>query len=222
MANCTSTVHSGCGRRHAALGKRRERQTGVAHRSKIFTEITLTTHASPTPSIRRLHTLDDAHIHGLADLLIDCVAGGASVGFMQPLERDRATAFWRRIAHGVSARERALLIAEDSNGICGTVQLILDQPPNQPHRADLVKMLVHRRARRAGLGAALMRAAETTARECGKTLLVLDAVTGGDAARLYERLGWIRVGDIPNYALFPDGGLCSTTYYYRTITNPHT
>jgi GNAT superfamily N-acetyltransferase len=101
--------------------------------------------------------------------------------------------------------------------VCGTVQLAFDLPHNQPHRADLSKMLFHRRARRQGLGAALMQAAEATARECGKTLIVLDAVTGGDAARLYERLGWVKVGDIPNYALFPRGGLCSTTVYYRDL-----
>jgi GNAT superfamily N-acetyltransferase len=88
---------------------------------------------------------------------------------------------------------------------------------NQPHRADLVKMLVHRRARRQGLGSVLMKAAEATARECGKTLLVLDAVTGGDAARLYERLGWVRVGDVPDYALYPHGGLCGATFYFRNL-----
>jgi len=125
--------------------------------------------------------------------------------------------FWRGVAEEVTAGKRALLVAEDASGLCGTVQLLLHQPENQPHRADLAKMLVHRRARRQGLGAALMRAAETTALECGKTLLVLDAVTDGDAARLYERLGWVRVGDIPNYALFPKGGLCSTTVFYRTL-----
>ena len=135
-------------------------------------------------SLRRLHALDDAQIAGLADVLLDCVEGGASVSFMHPLPRDRAVAFWCRVAQGVAAGERALLIAEDARGLCGTVQLVLDQPENQPHRADLSKMLVHRRARRQGLGAALMRAAEATARECGKTLLVLDAVTDGDAARL--------------------------------------
>jgi GNAT superfamily N-acetyltransferase len=97
------------------------------------------------------------------------------------------------------------------------VQLVLDLPDNQPHRADLAKMLVHRRARRQGLGARLMAAAESAAREAGRTLLVLDAVTGGDGARLYERLGWIRVGDIPNFALYPGGGFCSTTYYYRQL-----
>lgn len=137
---------------------------------------------------------------------------------MHPLSRERAVAFWRRIAQGVSAGERVLLVAEDEGGICGTVQLTLDLPENQPHRADLSKMLVHRRTRRLGLGAALMQAAEATARECGRTLLVLDAVTGGDGARLYERLGWQRVGDIPNYALMPQGGFCSTTYFYRDLT----
>lgn len=148
---------------------------------------------------------------------MDCVEGGASVSFMHPFTRDRAAAFWERVARGVAAGERALLVAEDAEGVCGTVQLILDMPENQPHRADVAKMLVHRRARRHGLGATLMRAAEATAREFGRTMLVLDAVTGGDAARLYERLGWVRVGDIPNYALFPKGGMCSTTYYYRDL-----
>jgi GNAT superfamily N-acetyltransferase len=170
-----------------------------------------------TWSPRRLHALDESQIEGLADVLIDCVEGGASVSFMHPLTRDRALAFWRRVARGVAAGERALLVAEDAQGLCGTVQLVLDLPENQPHRADLGKMLVHRRARRRGLGAALMRAAEATARECGRTLLVLDAVTGGEAARLYERLGWVRVGDIPGFALMPRGGLCSTTFYYRDL-----
>lgn len=172
---------------------------------------------TPTWSLRRLHVLDDAQIDALADVLIDCVEGGASVSFLLPLTRDRAVAFWRGVAQGVAAGERALLVAEDAQGLCGTVQLILDQPENQPHRADLVKMLVHRRARRQGLGAALMRAAETTASECCKTLLVLDAVTGGAAALLYERLGWVRVGDIPGYALMPQGEPCDTTYYYRNL-----
>ena len=168
-------------------------------------------------SPRRLFAVDDAQIDALADVLIDCVDGGASVSFMHPLDRDRAVAFWRRVAEGVAAGERALLIAEDVHGLCGTVQLMLHQPENQPHRADLSKMLVHRRARRQGLGAALLRAAETTAHDCGKTLLVLDAVTGGDGARLYERSGWVHVGEIPGYALFPRGGLCSTTLYYRNL-----
>src|SRR2546430_16246394 len=165
---------------------------------------------TPVPcSLRRLHSLDDAHIEALADVLIDCVDGGASVSFMHPFTRDRAIAFWRNVAAGVASGKRALLIAEDQLGLCGTVQLIFDLPENQPHRADLAKMLVHRRARRRGLGAALMRAAESTARECGKTLLVLDTGSG-DAERLYERMGWVRVGGIRGYALLPRGGLCDT------------
>jgi GNAT superfamily N-acetyltransferase len=174
------------------------------------------TMTTPTWSLRRLHTVSDSQIDGLADVLIDCVEGGASVSFMHPLTRDRAAAFWRRVAQGVTAGERALLIAEDARGVCGTVQVILDQPENQPHRADLAKMLVHRRARRHGLGAALMHAAEATARECGKTLLVLDTASA-DAERLYERSGWVRVGVIPDYALLPKGGLCATTVFYRNL-----
>jgi ribosomal protein S18 acetylase RimI-like enzyme len=168
-------------------------------------------------SLARLHTVTDAQLEGLAEVLIDCVEGGASVSFMLPVSRERAVAFWRQVARDVATGERALIVAEDAVGICGTVQLLLQQPDNQPHRADLCKLLVHRRARRHGVGEALVRAAEATARDCGKTLLVLDAVTGGPAARLYERLGWLRVGDIPGYALWPQGGLCSTTYYYRTL-----
>src|SRR6266542_589042 len=122
-------------------------------------------------AIRRLESVDDAQVDALADVTIDCVEGGASVGFMHPLAPAKARAFWRRVAAGVAAGERALLVASDEAGIVGTVQLVLDLPDNQPHRAELVKMLVHRRARRRGLAAALMRAAEQTARECGKTLL---------------------------------------------------
>ena len=170
-----------------------------------------------TPSVRRLWGVDDAAIDQLTDLLIDCVDGGASVSFMLPLSRERAEAFWRRIADEVASGARVLLVAEDGLGVCGTVQLILDLPENQPHRADLAKLLVHRRARRQGLGEALTRAAEATALECGRTLLVLDAVTDGPAARLYARLGWQRVGDIPGYALFPGGELCSTTVFYRDL-----
>jgi GNAT superfamily N-acetyltransferase len=167
--------------------------------------------------IRRLLSVDDARIEGLADLLIDCVDGGASVSFMHPLAPAKAQAFWRRVAGDVAAGRRALLVAEDDAGIVGTVQLVLDQPENQPHRADLSKMLVHRRARRRGLGAALMRAAEQTARDCGKTLLVLDTVTDSDAERLYARLGWVRVGTIPDYALLSHGGLWGTTVFFKAL-----
>ena len=169
-------------------------------------------------TLRRLTTVDDAQVEQLADVTIDCVEGGASIGFMLPFPRERSLAFWDRVAADVEAGKRALIVAEDAQGICGTVQLILDLPDNQPHRADLAKMQVHGRARRQGLGETLLRAAEALARECGKTLLVLDAVTDGDAYRLYSRLGWVRVGDVPNFALFPQGGFCSTTYFYRDLS----
>ena len=168
-------------------------------------------------TIRRLSRLDEREIEQLAVIVVDCVEGGASVSFMLPLTQARAASFWRGLAADVECGRRALLVAEDEVGIVGTVQLLLAQPENQPHRADLAKMLVHRRGRRRGLGAALVRAAEATARAEGKTILVLDTVTGGDAERLYERLGWVRVGEVPEYALWPGGGLCATTFYYRKL-----
>lgn len=166
--------------------------------------------------VRRLDTVSDAEVEGLADVLIDVVAGGASVSFMYPFTRDKAIAFWRGVAKGVEAGERAIVVAEDEQGICGTAQLILSLPENQPHRADLAKMLVHRRARRRGIGAAVLKAAEDLARQLGKTLLVLDTASQ-DAERLYERAGWIKVGVIPDYALMPDGAFCDTIVYYRRL-----
>jgi len=169
-----------------------------------------------------LRTLDAAGaaaaVPALAEVLIDCVHGGASVSFMAPLARDKALAFWQGVAQGVAQGERLLLVAHDGAGaIVGTVQVVLAQPDNQPHRADVAKMLVHRRARRQGIAARLLAAAEDAARAAGKTVLVLDTVTGGDAERLYQRAGWQRVGSIPNYALMPDGALCSTTYFHRQL-----
>jgi GNAT superfamily N-acetyltransferase len=169
-----------------------------------------------TCRVRRLYSLTDADIEGLAAVLADCVEGGASVGFMQPYSVDRAVVWWRGLAADVAAGRRALLVAEDEQGIVGTVHLVLAQPDNQPHRADLCKMLVMRRARKQGVGAALMDAAERAARAAGKTLLVLDTASA-EAERLYARMGWTRLGVIPGYALLPDGGLCDTTYFYREL-----
>lgn len=173
--------------------------------------------STPAFQIHRLPQIDADQRHALAELLIDCVEGGASVSFMHPLAPERAHAFWHGVAEGVARGERALLVAEDALGIAGTVQLVLAQPENQPHRADLAKMLVHRRARRLGMGEALMRAAEALALDCGKTLLVLDTVDGSDAERLYRRLGWQSCGVIPGYALWPQGGLCATHVFYRAL-----
>ncbi|WP_233804786.1 GNAT family N-acetyltransferase [Paraburkholderia sp. HP33-1] len=154
----------------------------------------------------------------LADVLIDCVEGGASVSFMLPISRDTALAFWGKVAQSVARGERALLIAEDRSGdIVGTVQLITTQPENQPHRADVAKMLVHRKARRRGVGHALMREIDRIAQAEKKSVLVLDTVTGGEAERLYQRAGWQRVGSVPNYALMPDGAFCGTTFYCKQL-----
>jgi GNAT superfamily N-acetyltransferase len=173
--------------------------------------------SSPGATVRRLHSIDDAQIEALADVLIDCIDGGAGVSFMHPLAPAKAATFWRSVADDVAAGKRALLVAEDGSGIVGTVQLVLDQPENQPHRADLAKMLVHRRARRRGVGAALLRAVEETARDCGKSLLVLDTNEGSEAERLYVRMGWVRVGTIPGYSLQPRGGLRGTTLLYKSL-----
>ncbi len=168
-------------------------------------------------AIRRLETLDEEHVLGLADVLIDAIDSDAGVSFLHPLEPERAQEFWRGVADDVAAGRRLLLVAEDDAGVAGTVQLVLAQPENQPHRADLSKMLVHRRARRRGLGAALLEAAEEAARDCGKTLLVLDTNTGSDAERLYARMGWVRVGEIPDFSIQPRGGLRPTTVFYKRL-----
>lgn len=170
-------------------------------------------------TIRRVSASEAAaSAEALADVLIDCVEGGASVSFMLPLVREKAVAFWRSVAEGVANGERLLLIAQDHAGqIVGTVQLILSMPDNQPHRGDVAKMLVHRSARRCGVAQRLMAAVDIAAREEGRTVLVLDTVTGGDAERLYTRAGWQRVGTVPKYALMPYGGLCDTTFFFKHL-----
>jgi GNAT superfamily N-acetyltransferase len=169
--------------------------------------------------VRRVGANEAARcVDALADVLVDCVEGGASVSFMLPLARERALEFWRDVVEGVVRGERALLVAQDDAGrIVGTVQMVLAQPDNQPHRADVAKMLVSRAVRRQGIARRLMAAVDTIAREEGKTVLVLDTVTGSPASRLYEQAGWQRVGDVPRYALMPDGEFCSTTYFYKHL-----
>ena len=159
-----------------------------------------------------------AAAEALADILLDCVQGGASVSFMWPLPRDKALRFWQGVAQGVARGERALMLATDGEGrIVGTVQLVLAMPDNQPHRADVAKMLVHRRARRQGVAQQLMQVLDEVARHEGRSVLVLDTVTGGDAERLYARSGWQRVGSVPGYALMPDGALCATTFFHKQL-----
>jgi GNAT superfamily N-acetyltransferase len=167
--------------------------------------------------VLRLQSVSTAQLAELCDVLIDCVDGGASVSFMHPMTRDKAEAFWRGVAAGVARGDRAVIVARDGQGrIIGTTQVVWAAPENQPHRADVAKMLVRRCARRQGAGAALLRAAELAARAAGKTLLVLDTASG-DAERLYEREGWKRVGTIPNYALLPDGAPCDTVVFYKHL-----
>lgn len=178
---------------------------------------------APAWTVRRVERLSPRQIEQLAALLVAVVHGGASVGFMAPLSMEKARRFWQDIDAAVQRGERALLLAElsDADGnarVVGTVQLILDQPENQPHRADLAKMQVAPEMQRQGLGAALMQAAEDTARACGKTVLVLDTVTGSAGDRLYSRMGWQRVGEVPRYALWPDGRPCPTTYFHKQLT----
>jgi GNAT superfamily N-acetyltransferase len=172
--------------------------------------------------IRCLESLGDREIQGLSDVLVDCVEGGASVNFLFPMSRAKADAYWQNAAASVARGERLVFAAEDAQGsIVGTVQVIWAQPENQPHRGDLSKMLVHRRARRQGVGAALLAAAERHAARAGKTLLVLDTASG-DAERLYAREGWQRCGEIPNYALWPDGSPCATVIFFKMLDAPAT
>ena len=171
---------------------------------------------STTIRIRRVLNMNAPDLQGLVQVLCDCVEGGASVSFMLPFSADDARSFWLQVGEGLPSGARALLVADDEQGVCGTVQLVLAQPDNQPHRADLAKMLVHRRARERGVGAALLAAAETLAGQLGKSLLVLDTASAA-AERLYQRGGWVRVGCIPDYALLPAGGFCDTVVYYRQL-----
>ena len=167
--------------------------------------------------VRTLHTIGEREIEGLSEVLIDCVEGGASVSFMLPMTRAKALAYWQGVADSVARGERVVLAAEDAAGLMvGTATVVLAQPENQPHRGDLAKMLVHRRARRGGVGAALLVAAERSAVAAGKTLLVLDTASP-EAERLYVRQGWQRCGLIPNYALMPDGTPAATTYYFKLL-----
>lgn len=168
--------------------------------------------------IRRLAGVDlSAQLDGLAAVLADCVAGGASVSYLSPFSHAQARTAFEGFAKDVDEGRRVLLAAFADGDVVGTVQIVLAAPPNQPHRGEIAKLLVHRSARRRGVAQLLMERAEVEARAEGKTLLVLDTVTGDPGERLYARLGWNRVGVIPNYALYPDGRPCDTTVFYKTL-----
>ena len=168
--------------------------------------------------VRRLDAVDmRTHLDGLAAVLVDCVDGGASVSYMAPFSHEQARRAFEAFAAEVERNRRLLLAAFAEQKVVGTVQVVYAVPPNQPHRADITKLLVHRAARRRGVARLLMEHAEAEARAEGKALLVLDTVIGDDAERLYERLGWTKVGVIPNYALYPDGRPCDTTVFWKAI-----
>jgi len=168
--------------------------------------------------IRRLASADvHEQLDALAGVLVDCVAGGASVSYLAPFSHEDARREFEGWAVEVEQGRRLLLAAFANGELVGTVQVVFAWPPNQPHRADIAKLLVHRTARRRGIAERLMDRAEAEARAEGKTLLVLDTVTGDDAERLYARLGWTRVGVIPGYALYPDGRPCDTTIFWKSL-----
>jgi len=168
--------------------------------------------------IRRLDVPElSTSLDALAAVLHDCVTGGASVSYMAPFSHEEAREAFEAWAAEVEQGRRLIVAAFDNGDLIGSVQVILALPPNQPHRGEIAKLLVHRSARRRGIAERLMECAEAEARAEGKTLLVLDAVTEGDAARLYARMGWTEVGVIPGYALYPDGRPCDTTYFWKAL-----
>ena len=178
----------------------------------------MSTSARAQIEIRRLAAADvRAELDGLATVLVDCVEGGASVGYLAPFSHEEAREVYEAYADEVERGRRLLLAAFSEGALVGTVQVVFAPHPNQPHRADVARMLVRRSARRRGIGRLLMERAEREARAEGRTLLVLDTVTGGDAERLYDELGWTRVGVIPGFALFPDGRPCDTTVFWKAL-----
>jgi len=168
--------------------------------------------------VRRLTTSKTRrNISSLAEMLYDCVEGGASVSFIWPFSKSAVEDFFQKVVEGVESGNRILLAAFIDSKLVGTVQILTALPPNQPHRAEIAKLLVHRAARGQGVGHCLMEEAERQAKLAGKTLLMLDTVTGGDAERLYIGLGWVKAAVIPNFALFPDGRWCDTTIFWKAL-----
>ncbi|MFJ8647431.1 GNAT family N-acetyltransferase [Streptomyces sp. NPDC093546] len=164
---------------------------------------------------RRIHA--DA-AEGLAALLVDAVDSGASVGFLAPLSPAEAASWWRAAAEETERGIRTVWASYGPDGaVSGVISLVRAGMPNQPHRADIAKLLVHRAARGRGLGRRLLETAERAAAAEGRTLLVLDTETGSGAEALYRKAGWTRAGSIPGYALTPDGVPHPTTYYYKVL-----
>ncbi len=168
--------------------------------------------------VRQLHVEEgERYLPALAAVLMDCVDGNASVSFMSPLLRTEAELFFADVLREVEKGNRILLAAFTGTDLVGTVQIVTKMPPNQPHRADVAKLLVSRAARGQGIATLLMKEVEETARSEGKSLLVLDTCAGGVADRMYQRMGWTRAGEIPKYALYPDGAWCDTAIFWKRI-----
>ena len=167
--------------------------------------------------IQRLDDVSERDVEQLTEVLIDCVEGGDSIGFMLPMTREKAAGFWADATRSAGRGERIILVArDDGDRIVGTVSVVWAAMENQPHRADVAKMQVHRQARRRGVGKLLLEAAERVAKENARSVLVLDTASA-DAERLYVRGGWQLCGVIPKYALMPDGAYCKTTVYYKLL-----
>jgi GNAT superfamily N-acetyltransferase len=158
-----------------------------------------------------------SHLDALVELLRDSVDNGASVGFLPPLEEAEARAYWEGVVAELTSASRSLALARVDGRVAGTAQLVEAGKANARHRAEVSKVLVHSAFRRQGLGATLMRALEERAREQGKSTLVLDTLEGAPSEQLYQSLGWIRVGAIPQYAQVADGTLRSTVIYYKLL-----
>lgn len=169
-----------------------------------------------TVAIERIEVASDDVVRELAAVLVDAVNSGAGVSFMAGLRVDEAAKWWRETLSAASERT-VVLVARDDQGIVGTVQLQPAWAPNQPHRADVAKLIVHRRGRRRGIARALMEEIERHARDQQFTLLVLDTCKGTAAEQLYTTLGWIRVGEVPHFALNPDGSPCDTVFFYKQL-----
>lgn len=174
-----------------------------------------------TAAALAIRTLDaaeaEARLDELADILIDAVAGGASVNFMAGFSPAEGRAFWRSQLPGIASGEKRLFVADAGARLAATVLLIFAHQPNAPHRAEIGKMLVHSRARRQGLGRRLLAAAEDAARAAGRTLLLLDTVAGSAGDKLYRSCGWTAFGTVPGHARMPDGPLADTTFFYKRL-----
>lgn len=170
----------------------------------------------------RLLNADEAEaaIPALSALLADSIEDNASMGFMAPYDAGAVDAFWRQVAAGVAAGAVILAVAEEEGEIVGTVQAGLAQKPNQLHRGDVMKLIVLRAFRGRGISRLLMEALEGECRRRNRWLLVLDTATGSAAEAIYPRFGWNRVGVVPDYALYPEGGYCDTTFFYKRLADP--